>query len=173
VYPDAEEAYSAASRLYHEVLFQFPEAFELNQHWLEQHPDDLSALSDFAEKHFTTGRFVECAQRIGALVENPAVEANTKIALHAIEIANLLALNNAAQVPDKLQTLIDSLTAQADDFKVTWTFNGTKHFIDHSAQLVPYRTWLGQFFTALEAEDRQTMLTVLQAVRTGLQVMAK
>jgi hypothetical protein len=101
------------------------------------------------------------------------VEANTKIALHAIEIANLLALNNAAQVPDKLQTLIDSLTAQADDFKVTWTFNGTKHFIDHSAQLVPYRTWLGQFFTALEAEDRQTMLTVLQAVRTGLQVMAK
>ena len=30
--------------------FEFPEAFALNQHWLERHPDDLSALSDFAEK---------------------------------------------------------------------------------------------------------------------------
>jgi tetratricopeptide (TPR) repeat protein len=54
VYPDAEEAYRTASGIYHEVLFQFPEAFALNQHWLERHPDDLSALSDFAEKHFTT-----------------------------------------------------------------------------------------------------------------------
>jgi hypothetical protein len=122
---------------------------------------------------FTTSHFAECAQRIGALVENPAVEASAKIALRAIEIAKLLALNNSPQVPDKLQALIDSLTAQADDFKVTWTFNGTKHFIDHSAQLAPYRTWLGQLFTALEAADRQTVLTGLQAARAGLQAVAK
>jgi tetratricopeptide (TPR) repeat protein len=173
IYPDEEIAYRVASGLYHEILFQFPEAFALNQHWLERHPDDLSALSDFAEKHFTTGRFTECAQRIGALVEDPAVEASTKIALRAIEIANLLALNNIAQVSDKLQTLTDSLAAQPKDFKVTWTFNGTKHFIDHSAQLASYRTWLGQLFTALEAADRQTVLTGLQAARAGLQAVAK
>jgi hypothetical protein len=157
----------------HEVLFQFPEAFVLNQHWLERHPDDLSALSDFAEKHFTTSRFTECAQRIGALVENPTMEARTKIALRAIEIANLLALNNTALMPDKLQSLLDSLTAQPDDFKGTWTFNGTRHFIDYSAQLSPYRAWLGQLFTALEAEDRETALTGLQAARAGLQAVVK
>jgi tetratricopeptide (TPR) repeat protein len=173
VYPDAEKAYSAASKLYHEVLFQFSEVFALNRHWLKRHPDDLSALSDFAEKHFTTSRFAECAQRIGALVENPTVKTSTKIALRAIEIANLLALNNSPQVPDKLQALIDSLAAQTDDFKVIWTFKGIKHFIDHSAQLAPYRTWLGQLFTALEAADRQTVLTGLQEARTGLQAVAK
>src|SRR5262245_27620701 len=124
MYPDAEEAYRTASVIYHEVLFQFSEAFALNRHWLERHPDDLSALSDFAEKHFTTSRFAECAQRIGVLVEHPSIEVSTKIALRAIEIANLLALNNTAQVPEKLQTLLDSLAAQPDDFKVTWTFNG-------------------------------------------------
>jgi len=173
VYPDAEKAYRTASGIYHEVLFQFSEAFALNQHWLERHPDDLSALSDLAEKHFTTGRFTECAQRIGTLVENPTLQASTKIALRVIEIANLLALNNATQVPAKLQTLIDSLAAQPDDFKVTWTFNGTKHFIDQHAQLAPYRTWVGQLFTALEAEDRQTVLTGLQAARIDLQAVAK
>ena len=50
VYPDREKAYRAASGLYHNVLFQFPEAFALNQQWLERHPDELSALSVFAEK---------------------------------------------------------------------------------------------------------------------------
>jgi tetratricopeptide (TPR) repeat protein len=126
VYPDSEEGYRTASGIYHEILFQFQEAFALNQHWLKRHPDDLSALSEFAEKHFTTGRFTECAQRIGTLVENPTVEAGAKIALRAIEIANLVALNNTAQVPEKLQTLIDSLAAQHEDFKGTWTFNGTQ-----------------------------------------------
>jgi tetratricopeptide (TPR) repeat protein len=169
----AEEAYRTASHLYHEVLFQFPEAFALNQHWLEQHHDDLSALSNLVEKHFTTGRFVQCAQRIGTIMEHPALKSSTKIALRAIEIANLLALNNSSQVPDKLQTLIDNLASQPEDFKVTWTFNGTKHFIDHSAQLAPYRTWLGQLFTALQAEDRQTALTGLQAARSGLLAVAK
>jgi hypothetical protein len=173
VYPAAEEAYRTASGIYHEILFQFSEAFMLNQHWLEQHPDDLSALSDFTEKHFTTGRFTECAQRIGTLVENPTIEASTKIALRAIEIANLLALNNASLVPDKLQTLIDNLAAQPEDFKVVWAFNGTKHFIDHSAQLAPYRAWLGQLFVALEAEDRQTVLTGLQAAHIGFQAVTK
>lgn len=76
-------------------------------------------------------------------------------------------------MPDKLQTLIDSLAAQPEDFKVTWTFNGTKHFIDNAAQLAPYRAWLGQLFTALEAEDHQTALMGLQAARADLQTMAK
>src|SRR5438093_1456296 len=34
VYPDDQEAYQVASYLYHEVLFQFPQAFALNQQWL-------------------------------------------------------------------------------------------------------------------------------------------
>ena len=73
-------------------------------------------------------------------MDHRTVKVRTNIALRAIEIANLLALNNAAQVPDKLQTLIASLTTQLDDFKVTWAFNGTKHFIEHAAPLAPYRT---------------------------------
>ena len=54
VYQDDEEAYQAASALYHDRLFQFPQAFTLNQQWLEQHPDDLDALSAFAESAIFT-----------------------------------------------------------------------------------------------------------------------
>jgi tetratricopeptide (TPR) repeat protein len=64
LYPANEEAYQRASWLSHEVLFAYPDAFALNQRWLERHPDDLNVLSDFAEKHFTTGRFAACAERL-------------------------------------------------------------------------------------------------------------
>ena len=43
----------------------------------------------------------------------------------------------------------------------------------HAAQLSLYHTWLGQLFTALEAEDRQTALMGLQAARAGLQAVAQ
>src|SRR5262249_2979770 len=78
-YPEYQEAYQAASYLYHEVFFQFPQAFALNQQWLEHHPEDLGALSDYAEKHFTTGRFAECAQRLTALLANPDVAPPTAL----------------------------------------------------------------------------------------------
>ena len=153
------------SSLYHDVLFQLPQAFTLNQQWLERHPEDLSALSDFAEKHFTTGRFAECDRRLAALLANPAVEPQINIALHAIEIANLLALDKAALVPGKIDTLLETLARQPDDLKVTWSFGGTLHFISQHEALAPYRSWLQQFFGAFAETDHQAMLTALQAAR--------
>src|SRR4029453_11295180 len=74
LYPAHEEAYQHASWLSHEVLFAFPDAFALNQRWLERPPDDLNVLSNFAEKHFTTGRFAACAERLTALLARPDVQ---------------------------------------------------------------------------------------------------
>ena len=95
VYPDDKKAYDTASYLYHETLFEFPRAFMLNQRWLERNPADLAGLSDFAERHFTTGRFTECEQRIALLLANPAVGPSIQIALQAIQIANSLALGKS------------------------------------------------------------------------------
>ena len=99
-----------------------------------------------------TSRFTECAQRIGTLVENPTVEASTKIALRAIEIANLLALNNSAQVPDKLQALLDSLAAQPDDFKVILDIQWHQTLYRSLCPTGPLSHLARQLFTALEAE---------------------
>jgi hypothetical protein len=132
------------------------------------HLDDLSAQCDFAEKHFTTGRFAECGQRLAALLVNLKVEPRVKIALAAIGVANALAQNKTKQVPAELETLQAALAAQPDTFKVSWTFNGTKHFISANEQMGPYRAWLLQLFQALEIkEGREAMLAALRAVRAG------
>ena len=124
VYPDDKEAYDTASYLYHETLFEFPRAFTLNQQWLERHPDDLAALSDFAEKHFTTGRFTECEQRIALLLANPAVEPSTQIALQAIQIANSLALGKTDLVPGRIDAMVKGIANQSEGFKVGLVFQG-------------------------------------------------
>jgi hypothetical protein len=61
---DGKEAYDPASYHFHETLFEFSQALALNHQWLQQHPEDLAALSNFAEKHFTTGRFTEWEKRL-------------------------------------------------------------------------------------------------------------
>jgi len=92
-----------------------------------------------------------------------------KIALRAIEIANLLALQKTELVPGKIEQLHEIMASQPEDFTVDWPFTGTKDFISHHETLVPYRTWLLQLFEALEGANRQAILVALQQARTHFQ----
>jgi hypothetical protein len=44
VYPNYQHAYQRASFLYHEILFNFQLAYELDEPWLEKNPDEPLAL---------------------------------------------------------------------------------------------------------------------------------
>jgi hypothetical protein len=41
--PDNERAYNRLNILYHDKLFAFADAFDLNQAWLERHPNQLAS----------------------------------------------------------------------------------------------------------------------------------
>ena len=161
VYPDNK----TVAWIYHERLFQFSEAFALGQKRLEQYPEDLAARCSFAEKHFTTSRFHECEKQIAALLASPDVEPGLKIVLRIIEIPNLLALGKAETATFRLDTLIEAVASQSEDFKVGWTFEGAKHFISQTEELGTYRDWLMDLFRAVENEDRDATLTALREVR--------
>jgi tetratricopeptide (TPR) repeat protein len=165
IYPDYEEAYARAGGLCHDMLFEFEKAFSLNQQWLARHPDDLSAQSDFAEKHFTTARFDECGRRINALLAKPEVSSSTKSALRAIEIADLLALNQADKILARMEALIAEVSRQPAEFKVEWVFDGTRHFISQTEKLSPYRDWLDKLFDAIGGKDRETILKGLKEAK--------
>jgi hypothetical protein len=173
VYPDDERANKAASSLYHERLFEFSGAFALHQGWLERHPQDLSALSDLAETHLTAGHADTCKERVAALLAKPAIKFGLNVRLRAIEIACLLALNNIAPIPGKIDTLLGLITDQPEDIRVGKAFNGTKYFISHNQQLAPPRSWLLQFYSAMESKDRHTLLAALQAARENIHAAVK
>jgi hypothetical protein len=169
VVPGDSSAYHRASDLYHEKLFKFADAFAIDQHWVEQHPEDLATRSHLAERYFTTGRFDAYTQCIIPLLEQPTVAPSMQIALRAIEIANLLALQKAELVPGKIEQLHEIMATQPEDFTVDWSFAGTKYFISHHETLAPYSTWLLQLFEALEGVNRQAILVALQQARAHFQ----
>ena len=166
--PDDREAYEAASSLYHDKLFQFPAAFAVDHQWLERHPDDLSALSNFAEKHFTTGRFAACAQRLAALLAHPDVSPEVAIALRALEVATLLALEHTSVIPEKIDTILERLLQQPESFQVAWSFEGTLHFLRQHVPLTPYREWLQQWFRVFSTPDRQSIIMGLHTARASV-----
>jgi hypothetical protein len=127
-------------------------------------------MPDFAETHFITGRLAKCREQIAALLATPEIEARTKIALRLIEIANLLALGQAAEVPAKLDLLIEAVAAQPTDFRIAWTFNGTLHFIGQSEKLAARRDWLKLLFSAAESANREAALKTLREAKAGFKL---
>lgn len=163
VYPDFRPAYERVRFLEHDVLFNYQRAFKLSQSWLQRNPNDLSAAADFAEKHFTTGNFEESERRTSSLLSDIRVEARSKISLLAIEIASLIALKRSTEVPSRMKNLIELLEAQTPDFKLQWSFEGTKHFVSESQQLAASKDWLMQLFRALEGENRDAIVREVKA----------
>jgi hypothetical protein len=169
VHPDFRPAYERARFLEHEVLFNYQRAFNLSQSWLQRNPNDLSAAADFAEKHFTTGSFAESERRISSLLSDARVGPGIKIPLLAIEVANLIALNRSTETWLRLKNLNELLEAQPADFKLQWSFEGTKHFISQSQQLAGNKDWLLQLFRALACENRDAIVKELKALYPQIQ----
>jgi tetratricopeptide (TPR) repeat protein len=173
VYPDYAKAYQTANSIYHEKLFAFSEAFALNQQWLARHPNDVSAQMNFVEAHFTTGRFTEAQARLAALLTTADLDARVRIALQTLEIATLLALNKPDSIPGKVEVMRTAVASQPEDFKLDWTFDGTKHFITQNESLAPYREWLLGLIAAVGEKDRNTILAALDTTRANFLAAVK
>jgi hypothetical protein len=139
-------------------LFAFAEAFDLNQPWLERHPDNVDAQENFAEAAFTVGRFAEAEQRLAALVDRPELKPGTVVALRALEICSLVALDRPDTLQAKLGALDDLLKGSLDRVVYkgtpvqadwTWTFAGSRHFISKHPELSRH-PWLIRLLTAVE-----------------------
>jgi hypothetical protein len=164
LYPQYEEGYQRLSSIYHEHLFEPEKAFELHSKWLTLFPDQVFVLADFTEAHFTTGRFNEFQERIKTVLAHPDLPSKTKIALRMIEIANLLALSKTEQVPGAINSLLKAIYNEKTDFRITWSFKGTRRFITESEDLAPYRSWLNKLFSTAQAENRDDILKRMRDV---------
>ena len=100
--------------------------------------------------HNPPSRVSESAERIGVLVGRSDLDPKVVAALRVIAIANLLALRQPIQVPEALESLTVYVAAQPETFKISWSFEGTKHFIIQHASLAPYQTLAATAFCRSE-----------------------
>ena len=153
--PNNETAYLQASSIYHDKLYEFEKAYQLDFKWVnEQKHNDLISLSNFIEKHFTTARFTAADKMLSSVFTQIKPDDRLYIPLCVIEIANLKALNKEEAVKAKLANLIEAVKKQPADYRVDWTFSGTRHFVETSDKVVGQRKWLLRFLDAVERENR-------------------
>jgi tetratricopeptide (TPR) repeat protein len=163
--PTNLRALSNLNYIYHEIFFDYDEAFRLQQQWVRLDPDMVEAEADYAEKHFTTKRFPECERRIAALLRRKELAANIEIALRMIQIANLVGLGKPESVGSKMDSLIEAVKAQTPAFEVSWIFNGTTHFISNDERFAKHRAQLLQMFAAGKAGQRDKIIDEMRKVR--------
>ena len=71
------------------------------------------------------------------MLARPDVQPGVAAALRVLTIPTLLALRQPAQVPAAIDALLAYVMPQTDDFRVTWSFEGVKHFIGQHDGLAP------------------------------------
>ena len=159
VYP----AYAAdkLASLYHDRVFRFEKALEMNRYLVKQDPNNRNALLNLVENLFTIRNFREGNQLIAKL-KTAAKDSPTRLILLTLfETANFIVLNQKDTAAAQLKILVDLVSKQAPGYKPGWIFTGTKHFIRTDKTLEPHRQILLTLFTAFEQTDRETILKKL------------
>jgi hypothetical protein len=145
LYPAYTEALARAVSIYHNRLFRFDRAFELNAKRVELGTGEL----EFVESHLTTARFEGCATRAALLLTDTSWK-DHRIVLTALRFACLAADQKAEDARVAGHQLVTDISGLE---KVRWVFSGTKHFVgQHPAFAAKSAAWV-QLFEALEQGD--------------------
>jgi hypothetical protein len=156
LYPAWIEGLERAEGIYHDHLFRFDRAFELNARRVALGEGELH----FVQNHLTTARFDACATRAAAL-ESKISEQDQHQVLTALRFACL----SAEQRPEDARAAGRQLRQQIAGLdKVHWTFSGTEHFVSqHAAFAAKSADWV-RLFEALEQGDEVKATASLTAL---------
>jgi tetratricopeptide (TPR) repeat protein len=164
VVPDWAEGYNQASFRYHEKLFLFAQAHALIEQWLARQPDDLYVGTSFVETHLTTGRWAALPGQLAKVF--PKLSPVKQVPLLAIELAALTVQNQTREAAERRKALRQLVSAQPAEFQISWTFAGTRHYLQTEPRFAPHKQKLLLLLSALEQRSRDAILAALDACCT-------
>jgi tetratricopeptide (TPR) repeat protein len=164
VEPGLEYSLVKAGSLYHERLFRFDRALEMDERWAKIDPSPIAKLS-LAEAELTTNHFAECLQQ-----EEPL--ADSALAPPVIVFRDVLKLACKWATGDKSATLStdEALASKTPVLKAGyWDFSGTIHFLSNSPAFRKGRaSWIA-LLTAIQNGDSAGMTAALHQLESILQ----
>jgi hypothetical protein len=63
-------------------------------------------------------------------------------------------LGKKKKINEKLEVVIAEVSKEPKEFKVGWSFDGSKNYVGQSKEFVKYKDWLERLFDAINAPDR-------------------
>lgn len=132
--------------------------------WLARHPDDAGNLVNFAEAHFTTGRFTEAARQTATLLARTDLDLNNVLGLHTVGLLIQSALKQNKDLLVAIKALRAFVAALPSAFERTYGFAGVKAFIKKDERVATQRAWMLNLIAAVETKDRAASLAALDAL---------
>lgn len=164
-YPEDEEGYQLLAFLYHEDLYDYAAAFALHEDWLRRYPDYSASRFDMAENLFTLDRLEESETRINTILTDTSLKADEKIVLKALLIAIYMSRGQKKPAHGLLQEILNILSGQPLDFRLTWNYGGTKQFVSQNKKFAISGPVLLKLFNALEITERARQRQILRALQ--------
>ncbi|WP_263374237.1 DUF2610 domain-containing protein [Granulicella aggregans] len=162
--PESADILELAVGLYHDKLFLYKRAFELNARLVDLGTG--AGDDDFVESHLTTSRFESCTV-LSAIDRDKSPEKSRKLVMMALNFACLFGEKKygaALSAGRKLRADLGGLE------RVGWNFAGTKHFLGEDKAFAKKSTDWVSLFEALEEGDEkkaQAALTALGVPEAG------
>jgi len=102
------------------------------------------------------------------LLKKPDLDPSSSVGLRVLNnIVNALALKKADTVPQKLRELGTFVSWQPESFHADWSFEGTRHYVETEQVFSPYRAWLKELFSIVDAKDRAGFLAALDRAQVS------
>ena len=164
VYPDRQDLFEHLSDIYHDHLFRFEQAYELDER--RTHLDSsIGTRMDFLEASLTADHFAGCLQQAAAIQDQ-----NLPITLLLVRNVIKFACQwGAGQKADAQGTMRDLLVESAQSPQKGWDFTGTLHYLATSPVFAPGRdSWIA-LFTGIQNGDSAGMTAALHQLEPILQ----
>ena len=161
LYPDQEEALSRLASIYEEHLFDYDRALLLFQK-LSAMNRTVGDVENLGEALLANSRFADCDKEWAALT-------NEKLSSNHFPLRDTFRLACQSAAGDSTAaraTATDLASATLEN--LSWSFNGTLHFLSTSAAFADHRdAWVG-LFTALDKADTSAFRAALREIQTSL-----
>lgn len=143
--PGSVDALALLDYIYHEKLFEFDRAYEINARRVQLGVGG----EDFVEKHLTTSRFEECAD-LAAVVRDESSKDHVRFVMSSLEFACLSGEGRHDAALERGKRLRKEMLALD---KNEYTFTGVEHFISASPAFSGNATKWVSLFQAIQEGD--------------------
>lgn len=162
--PNNRMGYLLASAAYHEGLYDFERAHQLNARWVAAHPEDDDAQVFYVTTHITTARFAEALQRIEPLRSSGLLDGETRIRLSVLEIVALCGVGRSEEAPAELTALIKDMESLPKDFEYKEWSRGLTLFAGAHPSLESNRRRVLSLLSAMDQPNRGAAAAALRTV---------
>jgi hypothetical protein len=154
---DAATILATMAEIYHESFFADPSgyerAYQLNKEAYELSPRSLQIRVNFAEANLTTGRYEDTLRLAAEVLSDPDVPPEEKLTMKLFRVASLLHQKQVGTAFSELSEFLGYYKSIKENYYPTWTFDGTKAFIQKNRTLGdPQRDLLLSLIDILESQ---------------------